>query len=599
MGVVKTSWSKSAPASIAEDREGNILFATGLHRAQRWRGVEGFTEDVGINAPETSCSIAAVDNSGTNIRGSYDAYVRFIDDEGIASSFSPLAQVEATDASYDNIAYTSIPTSSESRVTERQLWRNTDGQSVTFYLDVEVTDNSQTTATSTNTDVQLQAKTAMRFKTVKGYPNANRFGVPPTNMSVVQFYCDRSWWSVPAEYSEGSVVIVTDEVTVTGTSTNWSSNMVGSQLWTPGGEANISAVNSTTELEMETTLPAASPASSYKILPDSTEYDAVYFSENGEPESVHANNKIVTYPDGDRMTALMPVYGYLFLLKSAHIYRINTCSDPRSDTNVELVAERGCLNHRCWARAEGMAFIIDRQGMYLFNGTTTQSISGPIQDYMRDTINWSASKWFHVTHDKRRELIMFFVALNSDTRAKHVLTFDYRNQRWALESHGTNLHSSCELLLSEAPRVAAGTGDETTTQLLDQGTTDNGSAIAYTLKLGTFKYPETERSQNRRVAIRYTPLSTAETLHLRLYENMSSTARNMGWAHDDQAGVSVENGAADIAFDLTKTEGYLDFRFDGGYEGGTPAARMLDIEITGSTKQAVTLHEIEIDGVEG
>ena len=341
----------------------------------------------------------------------------------------------------------------------------------------------------------------------------------------------------------------------------------------------------------------AGASASYKIVPDASEWDAVYFSENGEPESVHANNKIVTYPDGDRMTGSMPVYGYLFLLKSAHIYRMNTCSDPRSDTNVELVAERGCLNHRCWARAEGMAFLMDRQGMYLFNGSTTQSISGPIQNYMRDTINWSASKWFHVTHDKRRELIMFFVALDSDTRPQHVLTFDYRNQRWALESHDTTLYSSCEMLLDEAPRVAAGTGDETTAQLLDQGTTDNGSAIAYTLKLGTFKYPETERSQMRRVGIRYTPLSTAETLHLRLYENMSSTAQTFK-GHNDQAGVSVAVDSADIAFDLTQAEGYLDFRFDDGYEGGTPANRMLDIEITGSTEQAVTLHEIEIDGVE-
>lgn len=595
MTVIKSSWSKATPASIAEDRKGNVFFATGEHRAQRWHGNESATEDVGINAPETSCTGTKTDDSGTNIQGSYEAYVRFVDDEGIASSFSPVASIEMTDASYESIFYSSIPVSTEDRVTHREIWRSTDGQTLTFYLDHEMTGNIKTSHTSTNTDTQLQAKSAMRFKTVKGYPNANRFGVPPTNMSVVQFYCNRSWWSVPAEYSDGSVSISDGGTTVTGTSTNWSSNMEGSQFWTPIGEANISDVNSATELILSTSLAGAS--ASYKILPDSSEYDAVYFSEDGEPESVHANNKIVTYPDGDRMTGSMPVYGYLFLLKSAHIYRMNTCSDPRSDTNVELVAERGCLNQRCWTRAEGMAFLMDRQGMYLFSGSTTQAISGPIQDYIRDTINWSASKWFHVTHDKRRELIMFFVALNSDTRPKHVLTFDYRSQRWALESHGTNLHSSCEMLLSEAPRVAAGTGDETAAQLLDQGTTDNGSAIAYTLKLGTFKYPEKESSQNRRVGIRYTPLSTAETLHLRLYKNMSSTAETFT-AHNDEAGVSGIADSADIAFDLTKDEGYLDFRFDGMFEGGTPANRMLDIEITGSTKQAVTLHEIEIDGVQ-
>jgi len=413
MTVLYGNLPTSRPPTIAESRKGEVFIATGLGRPQRWDGYSNTTEDAGISAPETSCSIEATGGAGS-IQGVYSAYVRFLDDSNIPSSFSPVAEIDQSDSGVAKLYYSGIPTSSESRVTQRQIWRNTDGQGVTYYLDVTLDDNVATTAYTSNTDAQLRENESLRFTTTKGYPNANRFTVPPSHMAVVQFYQNRSWWLVPDEYSEGTVTI--SGTAVVGSGTNWTSHMVGLVFHTPSGQATISSVDSVTAMVLESTGAGSGTPPNYAIKPTATEYDAIYFSEDDEPESVPATNKLYGYPDGDRLVGAMTAYGQMFLLKSRHIYRLTTCSDPRTDTSITLVAERGCVNQRCWCRVEGLAFLVDELGAYFFDGNQIQSVSDPIQDYWRDTINWAAKQWFHVVHDPQNQCVRFYYAKDSDSR---------------------------------------------------------------------------------------------------------------------------------------------------------------------------------------
>lgn len=592
MTVLAADATTSQPMCIAQDGEGNLFFANGLERPQRWQLGMTSTEDVGLTAPATSCSGAAA-GSGS-IRGSFKAAVQYLDDEGVSSSFSPLASIEATDSGYAQINYTSIPKPSESRVTRKAIWRTTDGQSNTYYTDVWCANTSSVTATGTKTDAQLIASTAMRYTTAKGWPNAERFGVPPSNMSVVQFFQNRSWWAVPGEYRQGT--IVASGTGVVGTGTQFSSNMVGQFFHFNNETSEIASVGGVTSITLTTSI--AGGAGGYKIIPSASEWDALYFSENAEPESVPASvNKLLTYPDGDRMSGLMPLYGEMYLLKQHHIYRMTTCADPRVTTDISLAAERGCVNQRCWVRVEGMACIMDQEGAYLFNGASTQAISGPVQNYWRDSINWAAKKWFSVVHDVRRECVLFFVALDSDTKPQHALAFSYRLQQWWLEDHGgSNVGAVCEAIIGNVPRVVAGVGS--TPCLMDEGSTDEGSAIAYDLKLGRWLLPEVEHEQTRGVALYYEPAGSAHSAYLSHYYDGSSSAETALNAYDDSHGVSVAAGGK-VAMDLTQTAGYLRAGLSGkGHEAGTVAPRSLEIEFTGSiSAESLTIYGIDVEGI--
>lgn len=596
MTVLKSNATNAHPMCIAEDRRGNVFFANGLERPQRWQLGMTATEDAGLTGAETSCNGAAA-GSG-DIQGSYKVAVQFLDDEGIGSDFSPLATVEATDQGYLQINYTSIPQPADARVTRKILWRTTDGQTITYYQDTETASVGATVATGTKTDAELIESTAMRYVTGRGFPNALRFGVPPTPMSVVQFYKDRSWWAVPGEYAEGTATVTADEVTVNGTGTQWSSALIGQYFHLGNNLAAIASISNATELVLSSAMTVGG-SGSYKILPGSLEWDSVYFSEDGEPESVPASNKIATYADGDRMSGLMPLYGAMFLLKRQHIYRLTTCADPRLDTNISLVAERGCVNQRCWCRAEGMAFLMDREGAYLFSGNSTQAISGAVQNYWRDEINWAAYKWFSVVHDKRRECVMFCVALDSDAKPQHALVFSYRLQQWHLEDYdGSNVGAACEAVIGNKPRVVAGV--DSTSCLMDEGTTDEGSAIAYDVKYGRWRLPEGEHDQKRGVGVRYEPTSAAHSAYVSHYYDGSGTAQTALHPWSDNQGVAVVAGASAATLDMTKSQGYLRLPIDGsGFESGMAANRSLEIELTGNVSEAVMILEIDVDGVIG
>ena len=592
--ALKTGLSTSNPMCVAEDRQGNLFFTNGLGRAQRWAPGDTATEDVGLTAPESTC-LAAESGDG-DIQGVYKYAVRYIDDEGYASNLTEVGTLECTDAGYGLITYSSVPVPTEARVAQKQIWRTTDGQNITYYLDVTTDGTDETSATSSNTDATLRTLTPMRYVTAKGYPNAMRFTPPPTHLSVIAEFKDRMWWAVPGEYSGGTQITVSGTTAVLGVSTLFTSHMEGMYLNSPLGLAEIDSVTDATNLVLSSAI-TNGVSQVYSILPSSAEYDSLYFSEVGEPESVPEDNKVATHADSDRITGLMPLYGALYILKRNHIYRLTTCNDPRLDTDIALVAERGCLNQQTWCRAEGMAFLMDRQGVYLFDGNNIQAISGPVQNYFQDgTINMSVSKWFSAVHDRRRESVMFFVALDDDTKPQHALCFNYRQQTWWLESYGASVHSSCEGLLGDEPRVIGAVGS--TACKFDEGNTDQGSAVAFSAKFGRFKLPEVEHAQGSGVELRFVPTESTQSISMQYYFDGSTTAETAEVGYDDEMGVSVVSGSSNRQYDVNRAEGRLVHGLDGGgREQRTPGDRTLEVEMTGSVSQSLVIEEIRIGGV--
>jgi hypothetical protein len=454
------------PITISRTAEGEVYIADGVNKAQRWNGTDAATENAGMPQAVSSTTHSG---SGTGIiTGLYSVGVRYIDDDGIPGDLSPLTTFTA--ASDGLVVYSSIPTSTEPRVAGRQIWRTTADQALTFYLDVQIDNNTSTTASSTRTDTNVSAgliyQTSMPILNFDGTLNARRFGIPPNFKTVVVSHQERTFWGVDSVVSEGHAEMVSGAVTCTIYGATVTSQFAGRQLHI--AEHNqVYTVSTTSNVNNQLVLTEAFSGSTnsfaeYSVRPVSSERNLIYFSELGEPESVPNINAVTLRQDegdGSELTSMMPMGAFLWLMTPIRTYRWTYQINPIRDGNIYLTTHRGCLNQRCWVQVEGSAYILDRQGAYIFNGGTVQPISGQIQDLFRPGggIVWDNAKWFHVDYYFSEETVKFFVCLDGSRYPRHALCFHYRQNRWWIEEYPWMLCSSTVTPVNARERLLAGT----------------------------------------------------------------------------------------------------------------------------------------------
>ena len=440
------SLSSFHPPCFCRTGTGEILIANGLDKIKRWDGRTASFENAGIPAGGAALTIGS-SGVGT-ITGDYKAYYRFIDDEGQPGVFSTVSS-EISPSLDAQIDYSAIPaTAGDSRVTQVQIFRNTDGQYDVFYLDATVNIGT-TTATSTKTDTQLIASTAQPILTdeLDGERlSAMRYGVPPDSKSVITNLHERTFYLADVPYNDGHISLTNGSATVTGIGTAFTDPMDGRYLQVLGDTAQylIDAVNTSAQTLTLSVVYAGSTNlfAGYAIYADPDTTDIVYFSERNEPESVPTsqNTMIVSedVPQSDRLRGALPHGNYLYLLKERHCYRLSFENNPLDDGAIYLVAKRGCINNRCWCYVEDVAYLLDYDGIWAFNGGESQAISLPIQDLFRDGgINWGARKWFWMQHSPQEEVVRTYVAIDSSRYPKHAIAYNYRLNRWWMEEYPT------------------------------------------------------------------------------------------------------------------------------------------------------------------
>lgn len=368
----------------------------------------------------------------------------------------------------ETITYSSVPVPQEPRITGRQILRNTNGQTGTFYVDVDTTDLGSTTGfTSTRDDEELSAQEAVPLLDTDGSPLADRFTLPPNHKSVFASHLGRVFAGVEVVYSEGCVSVENGSATVTGVGTEWKQEMGGRLLYVVGARQTYQ-IDSVDEAAQTLTLvreyqETTSPYTRYGIRPAPAEARLVYYSEAGLPEAWPAVNALSVPADGDDITALVTNGSFIYVVCARHIYRFTFQEDPAIDGYVFLnVDGRGCLNNRTWCEVEGSLYMMDEQGMHVFDGSQeVQSVSAPIQDLFRKddgiyAINWRAAPYFHCAHYSQQETVRWFVSLQGDYLPRHALCFNYRLKRWWIEEFSIGVGASCEAVLDGQPCVILG-----------------------------------------------------------------------------------------------------------------------------------------------
>jgi len=205
------------------------------------------------------------------------------------------------------------------------------------------------------------------------------------------------------------------------------------------------------------------------------------FSETDEPESMPDVNELLLQSNlraTDYITALVPFAGALVVMQSRHCHRLTYVSQPLLESQIYLMAYRGCLNQRCWDIFDGRVYSMDDQGVFSIepNGQV-QNLTLGLWNLWKDRIDYSLAKWFTVRADKRNALLRVCVAFKGDGSQKFptrmlVYSFDY--QSWWEERYPDELACASELRLSDG-QVALVYGTSTgALRTLGRGLSDLG-----------------------------------------------------------------------------------------------------------------------------
>lgn len=449
------------PDNYAATDDGVLIIANGIDPVLRWAGGESTTELAGLVAPTT-----AVMGVGTGVGpmlGNYFAYVSYLRNDGFESSMSPVSASIILNNNLQ-IDYSAIPVSPDARVVGRRIYRNTNGQARTVYLDVQIDDNVTTTATSTLSDTILQAGLAFPLFDDRNLLRTLDANPPPDTKPFICMHLGRCYYYGYTDYSEGSCEVELGSPVIQGRGTRWKENWPGRLIYVDGSDLPYEILSVDVALQQITLTEGYGSATNlfaaYTVRPTPAECAQLYYSGVNEPEKVSPFHAIAVPQEDDAGTGLISMYGFLYILKRSSIYRYTVGRDPLRDAAIYPANNRGCINQRCVVVVADTAFILDERGAYIFSGgQDARDITGPIQDLFRDgsetPINWSVSRYFHASHSPGESTIRWFVSFRGDYQPRQALGFCYALNRWWTDAYERPIGASA---LGFSGRTATGWG---------------------------------------------------------------------------------------------------------------------------------------------
>jgi hypothetical protein len=481
-----------APVTFARATNGYVYMASGLAPVMKWDGVKHTAIPAGVPAPTQAVTIAGM-NPGT-IDGTYTAYLRFLDADDNPSNLSPVStEISVTDVA--KLVYTNVQVPTDKRVRRRQLLRNTSGQALTYYVDIDTADLFSTTFTSTKDDNALSLEEAVPLFDDEGRSIATRFGVPPNDKPIIVFYNGRLLMGGEIVYEQGHIEVTNGSASAVGIGTAFDDAMIGRFLYVVGGSRTyeISAVNEATQTLtlLETYRDATDLFAPYAIRSPPAQRTLLYFSEAGQFDAWPATNAFDVGGSDDleeEVTGLVSTQSFIYVVQRRHIYRVSYHEDPLVDGGAFMAARRGCVNNRCWVHVDGWTYMLDDRGIHRFDGSdAVEDLSWQVQDlFWLDRlpgelrVNWSAYRLFHASHHRDQATIRWFVAFSGDYMPRHAICYSYKVEQFWIEEYASPIGAS-ELIKLAQPISAVA----------------SSSARAFALAFGQLDVTDSEAGDTR------------------------------------------------------------------------------------------------------
>lgn len=572
------------------------------------------------------------------IQGKYWCAYRYIDDTPesaggpIASSLSQYAEVELS-APVEQLDWSNISAGSEARVSKIELWRTTADQARVFYR-VAVLPSSATSFTDTLSDADLSSPSRLLPCTASAANDTvTCAGHGMSDGDEVRFTSATggAGITVLAQYYAIETTATTFKLSATkgGSALNITSDMTAGFARCGGFRV------------MPTTLPNGQPnANRFRIPPQNksaivmfqdrawyavdapgrkydgaadaghSEPNKLYFSEIDEPESVPEPNELILQDNvngADRITAIMPFGGAMIVFQERHCYRLTYAAQPVIDANFTLIAQRGCLNQRCWATQDGVAYVADASGIYVLDGGSVTPISDGIDTYWtQGLIHIASANGFFMSADPLTRVMRFHFSIAAGLPDR-ALCYHPVTKAWWEEQYGQPVCAYAIARTAGRQRLLFGAASGSLL-LGDSGGEDvtaSGSApIACTLMTSNFSL--SADGKDRSLRLLYKPTSANCDLFLKLHYNNSPTPRAAAIASDRGAGLTTEiSGHAKINMSSARSAlgaatGYAVAMYSGRADdrsAGGDRHIAVDLATTRPAGEAVTVYGLAVQGV--
>jgi hypothetical protein len=342
------------------------------------------------------------------------------------------------------VTYGNLEAPADPRVVRRQILRNTDGQEAVFYVDIDTTDLSSATLTSTQDDNALQTGIAVPFLDSTGKDVSNVNGEPPNNKPLIVYHRGLVFMAGDVRYTEGAVALTFGSNQVHGIATEWRAAAAGRFIYVVGANKayTIAAVDELNQIVTltEPYLAPSQPYAFYAICSAEPDQRTVYYSDASHAEGFSPLVGFTIASDGDDFTGELSYDSFLYILERSHIYKQTYQTDPNTDGAVYQSSDRGCVNQRCAVKAGESVYMLDEKGIHAFGGRNAGDRSDPVQTLFRPDvpgpkINFAAGRFFHGVLDQTTEVIRWFVSLSGTYLPRHAICYQYDLDRWWIEEY--------------------------------------------------------------------------------------------------------------------------------------------------------------------
>lgn len=335
--------------------------------------------------------------------------------------------------------------------------------------------------------------------------------------------------------------------------------------------------------------------------------NTIFFSEIDEPESVPEEYQVTIQQVGresDRIVSLLTMDSSLYVLQRRRIHRLTVSGNPLEGASASSVAQRGALNDKCWDIFEGVAYIADSFGVYVFDGSSANELSGQVSNYWTDIVDFSKSEWFFVRVAPADRIVRFyFIPIGSSaTYPSQALCYSLVTKAWWREEYAHEMSCSAVTDSSGPQRVLLGSGGGVVYKEAS-GQTDAGEPIAYKIKTGNLPLSDDPR---RGLRLTYSQAATSgSTIGAAFYYNGSTEARptvidsRTGDKFSSIAGSTVSVVDLGEQSSLSANNGYAQLYMAGRIDDRSKSGdRNVAVELSGVRSGGeVVLHRLDIEGV--
>ena len=460
MTALATAQAPHAPFRYVKANDGTIFMLNGIDRPLAWDGMAATARNWGMDTPTGTPTLAA--GAAGLPDGTYLYYVSWYNEKtGEYSGLSPIsASITVT---LDQVTVTKVSTTTDTQVTHWAVWRNTDGQTDTFYL-VGTTAYANATFTDNIADSVLEAAQVMEDSTVlngKYCYVANFKGRMVAYGSRVE--------------TTGTATATNASANITGAGTYWKPSHVGQRIRF-GTEAVYYTIATVTNNTTATITPvyAGSTAGgkAFRIYP-ARQADLTW-SKAGTNEGFAVGDSFGVFPnDGDLPTGLHVIGHSLVPFKRTHAYRFSyDGGDPSPITGTgsvtQVLSSRGLIRHECCTVVDSIGYCLDSKGIYAFDGAGPAT---PLDAGIRrlfqpddgiasaDRVNRAYADTWHSVEDPKTNSVVWFVTCGTETKPKTALVYEITQQRWSVWKYPMAITASC-IGQDSSGQVRAWVGDE-------------------------------------------------------------------------------------------------------------------------------------------